>query len=36
MLYFDRIDFSEGLDVNKTNVSKKCDITKTYPMIPYI
>ena len=26
MLYFDRIDFSEGLDVNKTNVSKKCDI----------
>ena len=26
MLYFDRIDVSEGIDVNKTNASKKCDI----------
>ena len=26
MLYFDRIDISEWIDVNKTNKSKECDI----------
>ena len=26
MLYYDRIDFSEGIDVNKTSKSKECDI----------
>ena len=26
MLYFDRIDVSEGIDINKTNASKECDI----------
>ena len=26
MLYLDRTDISEGMDVNKTNASKKCDI----------
>ena len=26
MLYYDRIDISEGIDVNKTSESKKCDI----------
>ena len=26
MLYFDRIDTSEGTDVNKTSASKECDI----------
>ena len=26
MLYFDRIDFSEGIDVNKTSASRECDI----------
>ena len=26
MLYFDRIDFSEGIDFNKTSESKECDI----------
>ena len=26
MLEYDRIDISEGIDVNKTNLSKKCDI----------
>ena len=26
MLYFDRIDISEGTDVNKTSTSKECDI----------
>ena len=26
MLCFDRIDVSEGIDVNKTSASKECDI----------
>ena len=26
MLEYDRIDISEGIDVNKPNLSKKCDI----------
>ena len=26
MLEYGRIDISEGIDVNKTNLSKKCDI----------
>ena len=26
MLYFDRRDVSEGIDVNKTSGSKECDI----------
>ena len=26
MLHFDRIDVSEGIDVNKTSESIKCDI----------
>ena len=26
MLEYDRIDFSEGIDVNKANASKECDI----------
>ena len=26
MLEYDRIDISEGIDVNKTNSSKECDI----------
>ena len=26
MLYFDRIDISEGIHVNKTSASKECDI----------
>ena len=26
MLYFDRIDVSEGIDINKASVSKECDI----------
>ena len=26
MLYYDRIDVSEGIDINKTSVSKECDI----------
>ena len=27
MLEYDRIDISDGIDVNKTNVSKECDIS---------
>ena len=27
MLEYDRIDISEGIDVNKTNTSKWCDIS---------
>ena len=26
MLYYDRIDVSEGIDINKTSESKECDI----------
>ena len=26
MIYYDRIDVSEGIDVNKTRESKECDI----------
>ena len=26
MLKYDRIDVSEGIDINKTNASKECDI----------
>ena len=26
MLYCDRIDVSEGIDINKTSISKECDI----------
>ena len=26
MLEYERIDISEGIDVNKTNLSKGCDI----------
>ena len=26
MLEYDRIDISEGIDINKTSVAKECDI----------
>ena len=26
MIYYDRIDVSEEIDVNKTNVSNECDV----------
>ena len=28
MLEYDRIDISEGIDINKTNPLKKCDICR--------
>ena len=26
MLYYNRIDISQGIDINKTSASKECDI----------
>ena len=26
MLYYDRIDVSKGIDVNRTSTSKECDV----------
>ena len=28
MLYYERIDLSEGTDVNKTSASKECDVCR--------
>ena len=43
MLYYDRIDVSEGIDVNKTSASKECDIchywyflNKGFKFQPYV
>ena len=43
MLKYDRIDISEGIDINKTNASKECDIChywyfldKNFNYQPYI
>ena len=43
MLYYDRIDVSEGIDVNKRSKSKECDIchysyflNKGFKFQPYI
>ena len=27
MLYYDRIDVSKGIDINKTGASKECDVS---------
>ena len=35
MLYFDRIDFSEGIDVNKAGGSKECDICQYWYFLHY-
>ena len=35
MLYFDRIDVSEGTDVNKTSASKECDICHYFYFLNY-
>ena len=35
MIYFDRIDVSEGVDVNKTGASKVCDICHYYYFLNY-
>ena len=28
MLYYERIDLSEGTDVNKTSATKECDVCR--------
>ena len=35
MLYFYRIDVSEGIDVNKTSASKQCDICHYWYFLNY-
>ena len=35
MLYYDRIDVSEGTDVNKTSASKECDICHYWYFLNY-
>ena len=35
MLYFDRIDVFEGIDVNKTSASKECDICHYWYFLNY-
>ena len=35
MLYYDRIDVSEGIDVNKTSASKECDICHNWYFLNY-
>ena len=35
MLYFDRIDISEGIDVNKISASKECDIYHYWYFLNY-
>ena len=33
MLYYDRIDVSEGIDINKTSASKECDICHNWDFL---
>ena len=35
MLYFDRIDVSKGIDVNKTSASKECDVCHYWYFLHY-
>ena len=35
MLYFDRIDVSEGIDVNKKDPSKECRISHCWYFLSY-
>ena len=35
MLYYDRIDVSEGIDINKTSVSKECDVCHYWYFLNY-
>ena len=43
MLEYDRVDISEGIDINKANTSKECDIfhycyflSKSFKYEPYL
>ena len=33
MLYYDRIDVSEGSDINKTSASKECNICRYWYLL---
>ena len=35
MLYYDKIDVSEGIDVNKTSTSKECDVCHYWYFLNY-
>ena len=35
MLYYDRTDVSQGIDVNKTSVSKECDVCHYWYSLNY-
>ena len=35
MLHYDRIDVSEGTDVNKTSASKECNICQYWYFLSY-
>ena len=35
MLYYNRINVSEGIDVNKTGASKECDICHHWHFLNY-
>ena len=35
MLYFDKTDVSEGIDVNKTSASKDCDVCHYWYFLNY-
>ena len=35
MLYYDRIDVSEGIDVDKTSTSKECDVCHYWYFLNY-
>ena len=35
MLYYDKIDFSEGIDVNKTSASKECNVCHYFYFLNY-
>ena len=35
MIYYDRVDISEGIDVNKTSASKECDVCRYWYFLTY-
>ena len=35
MIYYDRIDVSEGIDVNETSASKECDVCHYWYFLNY-
>ena len=36
MLEYDKMDVSEGIDINKTNASKECDICHFWYFFPMV